>query len=137
MAKPKGAAFEMRKGTKEDLEGIEGLVLLLFPKANFRDLDGDEYIVAEHKGRIVGFCHFRMRRKTCYVAGLGVLDKYRRNGIGTSLLSAALAEIDKSGVDTTVLKVHALNRASNLYSSLGFFERKMGDVMVLERKKPN
>ena len=137
MPRQKKPAFSIREGNEEDLEGIEELVAAFFPRAKFQDLPDDRYFVAEHGGKIVGFCHFRIREKTSYVAGLGVIEMYRRIGIGGALLSRALDEIDRSGITTTYLKVHALNRASNLYSSLGFFEKKMGDVMVLERKRTN
>lgn len=137
MPRRKKPAFLIREGVPDDLDGIGGLVAEFFPRAKFNDLPGDRYFVAEHGGKLVGFCHFRIREKTGYVAGLGVIEMYRRIGIGGALLSRALAEIDRSGMTTTYLKVHALNRASNLYSALGFFERKMGDVMVLGRKRQN
>jgi len=93
--------------------------------------------VAEKSGVIVGFCHYRLREKTCYIAGLGVLPQYREHGIGSLLLSEALYRADKAGVQTTYLKVRSLNQAAKLYASLGFFERRWGETLVLVRKRPS
>src|SRR3989338_575130 len=100
---------------------FEEMVELLFPNAHFRNLENDMYLVAEKEGGIpVGFCHMRIRDVSCYIAGLGVLPQYREHGIGTMLMDAALRIADRRGVQTTLLKVRALNHASKIYLQLGF-----------------
>lgn len=131
--------FSVRKAKKADLPIIEEMFSLLFPNAKFRKLDDDIYLIAEKDGQqiAVGFCHFRMRERSCYIAGLGVLPQYREHGIGTMLMSEALRRADKKGVETTTLKVRALNHASSLYLQFGFFEKISGDTLTLVRKRPS
>ena len=100
-------------------------------------MPGDRYIVAERNGILIGFCHYRFREKTCFVAGLGVLAQYRNQGVGGQLLSEALFDADSSGVETTCLKVRPLNTAAKLYHQMGFFEKRSGAALTLVRKRPS
>lgn len=109
----------------------------LFPNSRVKHKRGDIYLVAEIDGKLAGFCHYRMRKKTCYIAGLGVLPHFRNHGAGSLLLSRALDEIDSAGMQTTLLKVRALNPASNLYVKFGFFEKYSSETLLLVRKRPS
>ena len=122
---------------KKDIENLTLLMHDLFPNSRVKGKDGDVYLVAEVKGLLAGFCHFRLRKKTCYIAGLGVLAQFRNRGVGSALLAHALSEIDNAGVRTTLLKVRALNPASNLYLKFGFFEKYAGETLLLVRKRPS
>jgi len=116
---------------------IEEMAAVLFPNSHFRNLPGDSYLLAERNGLSVGFCHYRIREKICYIAGLGVLAQYREHGVGSQLLAEALYNADRKGVQKTYLKVRAINHAAKLYAHFGFFEKKAGDTLVLVRKKPS
>ena len=134
-----GAApgISVRRQEKRDEAAVAGLSRSLFPNSRVRRKEGDFVLVAEAGGKIIGFCHFRLRSKTGYIAGLGVLPEFRNHGAGGMLLSAALAEMDSAGMQTTLLKVRALNPASNLYVKFGFFEKRAGETMLLVRKRPS
>ncbi len=129
--------FLVRKAAKADMAAIQEMVSLLFPNSRQRFLARDIFLVSERGGIIVGFCHYRIREKTAFISGLGVLHQYREHGVGTQLMAEALYRIDRAGVQTVVLKVRALNHAAKLYTDFGFFERRWGETMVLVRKKMN
>ncbi len=119
------------------MDAIGDLMALLFPDATSRLLPDDVFFIAERSGVPIGFCHLRMRNNRCFISGLGVLAHYREHGIGTSLLEHALYYADKHGAQSTYLKVRALSNASKLYLSLGFYEKRMGETLVLVRKRPS
>ena len=129
--------FSIRRARKADQPAIEEMVALLFPNAKLRNLPYDVFFLAERSGMPIGFCHLRMRDDRCYISGLGVLAHYREHGFGTALMREALAYADRHGARVTYLKVRALNTASKLYLSLGFFEKRMGETLVLVRKRPS
>jgi ribosomal protein S18 acetylase RimI-like enzyme len=119
------------------MPAIGEMVSVLFPNAKFRHLPRDVFFMAERSGIPIGFCHLRMRDGRCYISGLGVLAHYREHGFGTALMREALSYADRHGAQTAYLKVRALNTASKLYLSLGFFEKRMGETLVLVRKRPS
>lgn len=112
---------------------------VVFPNARSRVMPGDIFFLAERGGIPVGFCHLRLRKKNkaCYIAGLGVLAHYREHGVGSQLMAQALYFADTHGVQTTYLKVRALNTASKLYLDFGFFERRSDETLTLVRKRPS
>ncbi|MFA6907572.1 MAG: GNAT family N-acetyltransferase [Candidatus Micrarchaeia archaeon] len=132
-----GPIFSIRRARKADHPAIEEMVSVLFPNANLRNLPYDVFFIAERSGMPIGFCHLRMRDDLCYISGLGVLAHYREHGFGTALMREALAYADSHGARVTYLKVRALNTASKLYLALGFFEKRMGETLVLVRKRPS
>jgi len=119
------------------MDAIEEMTSVLFPNAIFRNLPDDVFFIAERSGMPIGFCHLRMREDRCYISGLGVLAHYREHGFGTALMREALSYADRHGARMTYLKVRALNTASGLYLSLGFFEKRMGATLLLVRKRPS
>jgi N-acetylglutamate synthase-like GNAT family acetyltransferase len=129
--------FSVRRARKADMDAIMEMMALLFPNASPRVLPDDVFYIAERSGIPIGFCHLRMREQRCYIAGLGVLAHYREHGLGTSLLEHALYYADRHGAQSTYLKVRALNTASKLYLSLGFYERRSGDTLLLVRRRPS
>ncbi|MCX6771882.1 MAG: GNAT family N-acetyltransferase [Candidatus Micrarchaeota archaeon] len=133
----KATVFSIRRARKADMDAIEEMVALLFPNAKLRNLPYDVFFMAERSGLPIGFCHLRMRDDRCYISGLGVLAHYREHGFGTALMREALSYADAHGARVTCLKVRALNTASKLYLSLGFFEKRMGETLVLVRKRPS
>ncbi|MCX8197333.1 MAG: GNAT family N-acetyltransferase [Candidatus Micrarchaeota archaeon] len=132
------SAFVVRRARKKDMENVRSLIATIFPKARNRIMPGDYFLIAEKNQIPIGFCHYRIRKKTCYIAGLGVLAHYREHGVGSKLLAEALYHIDKKGIQTTYLKVRATNyTAAKLYLHFGFFEKRAGDVILLVRKRAN
>jgi ribosomal protein S18 acetylase RimI-like enzyme len=113
------------------------MMALLFPNASAKLLPHDVFFIAERIGVPIGFCHLRMRDRRCYIAGLGVLAHYRAHGVGTTLMQHALYYADRHGAQSAYLKVRALNTASKLYLSLGFFEKRIGETLLLVRKRPS
>ncbi len=92
---------------------------------------GDGGVIAEWDGEPVGACWFR--RFTAAHPGYGFLGEdvpgigfavregYRRRGIGTRLLDAALAMLGESGAPAVSLSVELGNdRARRLYERVGF-----------------
>ena len=129
--------LSIRKGRAADLPSIQEMLVLLFPDSHSRFLPGDRYAVAERNGILIGFCHYRFREKSCFVAGLGVLAQYRNHGVGGQLLAEALFDSDSRGIETTYLKVRPLNTAAKLYHQMGFFEKRSGTALTLVRKRPS
>ena len=113
------------------------MAAMLFPNSRLRIMPGDTFLLAKRGGIPVGFCHYRIREKSCFIAGLGVLAQYREHGAGTRLMSEALYKIDRKGVLVTYLKVRAINHAAKLYTDFGFFEKKSGETLLLVRKRQN
>ena len=134
---PVQPSFTVRKARKADLQAIREMIAALFPNSRSRQLPGDRYLVADKSGVPIGFCHYRIREKVCYIAGLGVLAHYREHGVGSHLMAEALFDADKKGVQTTYLKVRAMNSAAKLYLHFGFFEKRMGETLLLVRKRQN
>jgi len=129
--------FSVRKAKASDMPALREMIGMLFPTTHIRELPGDIYLVAERGGLPVGFCHYRIREKSCFIAGLGVLVQYREHGVGSKLMAEALYHADRRGVQRTYLKVRAVNHAAKLYVNFGFFERKAGDTITLVRKRPS
>lgn len=129
--------FSVRKGKPADLPAMQEMAAMLFPGSRSKFLPRDRYLVAERNGLLIGFCHYRFREKSCYIAGIGVLAQYRNHGVGSELLANALLDADENGMDSTSLKVRALNNAAKLYHQFGFFEKRAGDVLLLVRKRQN
>lgn len=129
--------FQVAKARKQDRDAIAQMTELLFPDSRAKVLPDDRFLVAKKDGVAVGFCHYRFREESCFIAGLGVLPQYRNHGVGSQLMAEALYHADKSGVQRTYLKVRALNHAAKLYTQFGFFEKKSGDTLTLVRKRPS
>lgn len=94
---------------------------------------GKAFYVAEVDGQVVGYVMsrvehgpsvydvFRIARKG-HIVSIGVLPRYRRRGIGTALMRAALSSLcGEYGCDEVYLEVRVSNEpAIRLYEKLGF-----------------
>ena len=83
------------------------------------------HVVADHRGRIVGWCDIRRETIPVYAhtghLGMGLLPDYRGRGIGTRLLRAAIDAARTAGFERIELSVYAGNaRAVALYRKSGF-----------------
>jgi ribosomal protein S18 acetylase RimI-like enzyme len=97
---------------------------------------GDVARIAEHSGRPVGAAWFRLWSPELHSYGfvdektpelaLAVQPSFRSQGIGRSLLRAAIAAAASAGHEGISLSVDPANLARRLYESAGFV--KVGDV---------
>lgn len=83
---------------------------------------GDPVIIAEHKGKAVGFTGpIRVQESgRGYFAGIGVHSDYRQYGLGKSLFSTLCLELKKIGAGYMTLFTGETNPARRIYSSAGF-----------------
>lgn len=86
---------------------------------------GNPQFVAIADGNIVGWCFItRMKKEVfshCGALGMGVVEGYRRRGIGIALIRAALAGAKAIGLERVELEVYHSNTAAiALYEKLGF-----------------
>lgn len=82
---------------------------------------------AVHEGRVVGWCDIIPNAlegtRHCGHLGMGVLPEHRGKGLGTRLISAALADATNKGISRVELEVFATNiNAIALYRKMGFIE---------------
>lgn len=103
------------------------------------------YFVAIANGHTVGYIDFEAKpdRSTSQILGLGVLEEFRRHGIGRRLIERALEEIpefkniDGKPITRVELMVAENNEvAKKLYESHGFhrhglLDRELGGSKVL------
>lgn len=85
--------------------------------------------VADHSGRIIGFClayvarSLPMFRPSSYgfISDLMVMESWRRQGVGRSLLGAVQQWLREQGVRSIQLQVYSRNTAAvAFWSRLGF-----------------
>jgi RimJ/RimL family protein N-acetyltransferase len=81
--------------------------------------------VAVEETRVVGWCDITPKDRVWFAhrgtLGMGVHPEYRRRGLGTRLLQAALAHARAIGLERVELEVFASNRAARrLYETIGF-----------------
>ncbi len=82
-------------------------------------------IVAEHDGHIVGWCDIRRESIPVYShtghLGMGVLAKYRGQGLGERLIRAAIEAARETGFERIELSVYGRNvPGMALYRKVGF-----------------
>ncbi|MBK6290004.1 MAG: ribosomal protein S18-alanine N-acetyltransferase [Gammaproteobacteria bacterium] len=89
----------------------------------FRDsiAAGQCRLAVDASGRICGFVVFQTVLDECEILGIAVEPGQQRRGIGTRLLSAALAEARAQGARACYLEVRVSNEAAqSLYLAHGF-----------------
>lgn len=91
----------------------------------FNQAKGLPNLVAVHNGKVVGWCDInssdRPVLKHTGVVGMGVIKDFRGKGVGTALLSAAIAAAKDAGLTRIELTVREENvNAIALYKKLGF-----------------
>jgi len=94
-----------------------------FVRDNIRN--GNPHFVAVSSGKIMGWCDIvRMKKEAfshCGVLGMGVVEGYRRQGIGLALIRAALAGAKAIGLERVKLEVYHTNTSAiALYEKVGF-----------------
>jgi ribosomal-protein-alanine N-acetyltransferase len=135
-----GSGFRIRHARREDIPAVIVINRVAlpenYPEWFFEDhlsRWGDAFYVAEADGRIVGYVmsrveygssNFDVRRlvRKGHIVSIAVLPGYRRRGIGTALMKAALRSLRETyGCEEVYLEVRVSNTpAIRLYEKLGF-----------------
>lgn len=93
---------------------------------SFRDTFSREdtiYLVAEEKGRILGYLGIWISFDTADLCNMAVMYECRRKHLGQQLLQKGLRLAASGGVERMLLEVREANEAAiRLYSSNGFIE---------------
>jgi len=77
--------------------------------------------VAIQEGKIVGFSLSRYAANEAELLLVAVLPEWRRRGVGATLISRAIAEVERRGADAIFLEVRDANHAASaLYRAQGF-----------------
>ncbi len=87
--------------------------------------NGDHQFVALADGRVVGWCDIRRGARETQAhsgsLGMGIVDGFREQGLGTRLITMTLEAARNAGLHRVELDVHADNlRAIRLYEKVGF-----------------
>lgn len=119
----------IRKMTLEDVPSVLELdqksFSLPWPERSFRfELTANPASrswVAELEGKIVGMIVVWLVLEEAHVATLATHPEYRRQGIGTKLLSQALLHLLEEGARSSFLEVRESNlSAQNMYRKFGY-----------------
>lgn len=123
MAEPR-----IRHFSPEDFQEIVEIEMEAFSEhnpllyMNFYESVGDGFLVAEESEKVVGFVvGYRSAENEGHIFSLGVKEKYRGLGIGTSLVYAICDMFAANGLRYARLEVRVSNeKAQKLYRSIGF-----------------
>ena len=132
--------FKIRRFKLDDIEDVMRINRVFlpenYPEFFFRDIYRncpEAFLVATVDDKVVGYIMCRIESSYLFrkgskghVISLAVADKYRRQGIGKTLLKSAI-EVLKKKVNYIYLEVRVSNTpAINLYKNLGFrIERRL------------
>jgi len=83
---------------------------------------GNTFYLADAGGEAAGTAHLLVDGATAGIYGVATLKAYRRRGICTALLAAAIADARAAGCDVIGLRTGIESPARNLFASLGFEE---------------
>ncbi|MDO4563308.1 MAG: ribosomal protein S18-alanine N-acetyltransferase [Clostridia bacterium] len=79
------------------------------------------YFVAQDGGQVVGYGGFWQVADECHIISIAVCERYRLQGVGSSLLCQIRAEAEKMGLVMMLLEVRKSNAAARrLYEKHGF-----------------
>ena len=106
---------------------------------NFGTGKGDSALCADAEGTVTGVAWVRQIHGFGHVddsmpeLAVAVLEKYRRQGMGSALVKAVLARLERAGYPGVSLSVQKRNPASRLYLRLGFrIAKEHGEKYVME-----
>lgn len=95
-------------------------IVVALPETSREDVPG------EGNGQIAGFLCRWLVAGECHILNIAVHPQSRRRGIGTVLLSEAIAEAKSSGAGVVTLEVRRSNLAARqLYRKFEFEERRL------------
>lgn len=96
---------------------------------------------SKKKGRVIGMVALYMielfSRRLAVIEGVAVLEDYRKHGVGSRLIKAAISKAKKLKVNCVELNVRADKPGiQKFYKNLGFYDRN-NKVMRLWINKPH
>jgi ribosomal protein S18 acetylase RimI-like enzyme len=108
---------------------------------DLRNLPSERILIAESAGEIVGFLMCGIKtiegEEVGVIGYLGVLNKYRRKGIGTSLAIEAGRYFLENKLRKVIAEVYFLNKESYKFmQGFGFQEAAVIKVPIHETRKP-
>ncbi|MDE7406544.1 MAG: ribosomal protein S18-alanine N-acetyltransferase [Clostridiales bacterium] len=122
-----GGTVTVRKAEKRDAHNIaaaeQAYIDCPWTESQIEDeIDsGAVFLVAESEGEFCGYVSGEVTTDECEISNIAVTEKYRRLGIGKTLLTALISELSVRGVHSVFLLVRDGNTpATALYQSLGF-----------------
>lgn len=86
-------------------------------------------LVAEHEKEIAGYCIFLLTPETADLCRIAVSDRYKRQGVGSLLLTKGIEECAGRGILQILLEVRESNTAAI------HFYRKMSFLVKGKRRK--
>lgn len=135
-----------------DLEGVLEVERVSFNNPTTREWYASElerpevcfvYVIRTDELPVAGFCAFWKVVDQIHINNLAIHPEMRRKGLGTSLLTAVLAEADRLGAPHATLEVRRSNLpARRLYESAGFslagvrtsyYTNPIEDALILTR----
>jgi ribosomal-protein-alanine N-acetyltransferase len=139
-----GSSYEVRRFEKGDLQRIMQINFECLPEnyssyfyLGLFEKYPETFLVADTSDEVQGYIMCRIERswsktgrlrpvKLCHIVSVAVMEKYRRQGIATSLIVEAMKNgRDSYGTTEGYLEVRASNKpAINLYKKLGFDQVK-------------
>lgn len=110
--------------------------------AELKNIGVSFFFLARNDARdAVGFCAYWRVLDELHINNLAVLPEYRRQGVGSALLTRVLHEGARSGARSAVLEVRQSNEAARrLYRAFGFrvaavrqhyYDKPVEDALVL------
>lgn len=119
---------EIRRMHKADVDVVAALDKICFSVPwsadSFRAETENEvavYFVAEEDGRIIGYCGFWQVAGEGHITNVAVLPAYRKQGVGSRLVSEMVRCAKKAGLSLMTLEVRKSNQAAiALYEKFGF-----------------
>jgi mycothiol synthase len=122
------AMYELEEGAFGDHFGHESMPFEDWSQRFFSDplYDPTLTFLAVDGSRAVGFCFGLVEEDIGWIGELGVLEPWRRRGIGRALLDRTVAALADRGIEEVRLGVDAENaqRATHLYESAGMSIRR-------------
>ena len=101
----------VRKASKEDMPYVVRIAWRL--ALDYPGMENDTFFVAEERGKIVGILGLKDFGEFLEMLSVGVLEEYRKMGIGRKLVEEALKSV-------TGRPVYLLTTIPRFYESLGF-----------------
>ena len=125
--------IQIRTVRPSEMDQAKNFIRSLFPQAMVQITDDDTLLLAEYRGKVVGFAHIIDEGDRILLQGIGVEETMRGLGIGTILLEHVLSVLSDSD-KPIYLKVKPMNPAIDLYMRYGFMLKRYGESLVLVKK---
>ncbi|UCD20573.1 MAG: GNAT family N-acetyltransferase [archaeon] len=134
--------MRIRRVKKTDLEEIAKLYKRMYSKKPYcerwneknlmiklkENIGWMKFFVAEENKKIIGFIMFYIylwsRGWNAYIEDVGVVEEYRRQGVGKRLIKFAISFCKKKKARIIVLNTNTKAKAINIYKKFGFKKTK-------------